>query len=59
MTTYACPGCRYEYDEARGEPHEGFPPGTSFDRIPEDLSCPDCGVRDFADFEPRDEASRS
>lgn len=52
MSTYECPGCGYRYDEAAGEPHEGFAPGTAFAAIPEDLTCPDCGVRDFADFTP-------
>jgi len=55
MATFTCPGCGYGYDEDRGEPHEGFPPGTRFEDIPEDLSCPDCGVRDFADFEAEDD----
>ena len=56
MNRYICPGCHYCYDEQAGEPHEGFPPGTLFENVPDDLSCPDCGVRDFADFEPRAEA---
>ena len=51
MSNYQCPGCGYVYQEAQGEPHEGFAPGTAFTTLPEDLSCPDCGVRDFADFE--------
>ena len=54
MSRYQCPGCGYTYDEAQGEPHEGFRPGTRFEEIPEALSCPDCGVRDFADFEAVD-----
>ena len=51
MHRYECPGCGYTYDETTGEPHEGFAPGTPYARIPDDLSCPDCGVRDFIDFE--------
>ena len=27
---YRCPGCGYIYDEARGDPHEGFAPGTAW-----------------------------
>jgi rubredoxin len=27
MMRYRCPGCGYTYDEARGDAHEGFPPG--------------------------------
>jgi len=50
MAQFQCPGCRYVYDEAKGERHEGFPPNTPWARIPEDWSCPDCAVRDKADF---------
>jgi rubredoxin len=50
MSRYRCPGCDYLYDEERGHPHEGFPPGTSWSVIPEDWVCPDCGVRDKLDF---------
>jgi rubredoxin len=52
MNVYQCPGCGYRYDETAGEPHEGLAAGTRLDEVPEDLSCPDCGVRDFVDFEP-------
>ncbi|OBB91648.1 rubredoxin [Mycobacterium sp. 852002-40037_SCH5390672] len=50
MTAYRCPGCGYTYDEAKGAPREGFRPGTSFADIPEDWCCPDCAVREKADF---------
>lgn len=47
---FHCPGCGYIYDEALGEPHEGFAPGTTWEQIPDDWFCPDCAVRDKADF---------
>lgn len=47
---FHCPGCGYIYDEALGEPHEGFAPGTRWEDIPEAWFCPDCAVRDKADF---------
>ena len=50
MTAYACPGCGYVYDEAAGDEHQGFPPGTTWDQVPDDWFCPDCGVRDKQDF---------
>lgn len=53
MTAYRCPGCDYVYDEAKGEPREGFRPGTPFADIPEDWCCPDCAVREKADFETK------
>jgi rubredoxin len=36
--------------ERRGDPHEGFPPGTRWSAIPEDWACPDCAVREKPDF---------
>ena len=47
----SCTGCGYVYDEARGDVHEGFPPGTPWSAVPDSWTCPDCGVRDKADFE--------
>jgi rubredoxin len=51
MNRYRCPGCGYVYDESVGDAHEGFAPGTPKHAIADSLSCPDCGVRDFVDFE--------
>ena len=48
---YRCPGCGHIYDEAQGDVHEGFPPGTQWSAIPEDWACPDCAVREKPDFE--------
>ena len=52
MAKYSCPECGHVYDEAVGNPREGFPPGTPFSAVPDDWTCPDCGVRDKVDFEP-------
>src|SRR3546814_8218550 len=52
MTEYKCPDCGYIYDEAKGNPHEGFAPNTTWAQIPDDWACPDCAVRDKADFIP-------
>jgi rubredoxin len=46
-TTYRkwlCITCGHIYDEALGDEHEGFPPGTLFSQIPDDWCCPDCGA---------------
>jgi rubredoxin len=51
MTAYGCPVCGYVYDETKGAPREGFPAGTPFSKIPDDWTCPDCGVREKIDFE--------
>ena len=50
MAAFRCEVCGYVYDEADGEPREGFPPGTSWDDVPDDWCCPDCGVREKVDF---------
>jgi rubredoxin len=50
MARYRCPGCGHVHDEQAGDPHEGFPPGTPWAQIPDDWACPDCAVRDKADF---------
>ncbi len=52
MSAYRCPVCDYVYDEAAGNPREGFPAGTRWADVPDDWACPDCGVRDKVDFEP-------
>ena len=52
MARFRCPNCDYVYDEATGDPREGWPPGTAFAEIDLDWPCPDCGVREQQDFEP-------
>jgi flavorubredoxin/rubredoxin len=41
---YVCPVCRYIYDPAKGDPAGGIPPGTPFDKIPDNWVCPICRV---------------
>ena len=54
---FRCPGCGYVFDERAGDPHEGFPPGTLWERVPDDWACPDCAVREKPDFVPLDQVS--
>jgi rubredoxin len=44
MEKYECIACGYIYDPAIGDPTTGIEPGTSFEDLPEDWVCPDCGV---------------
>ena len=44
MDKYTCLSCDYAYDPAIGDPEGGVAPGTSFDDIPDDWTCPECGV---------------
>jgi rubredoxin len=41
---WECVVCGFLYKEAEGLPDEGIAPGTSWDDIPDDWACPDCGV---------------
>lgn len=41
---YKCIICEYIYDESIGIPDEGIPAGTKFEDIPDDWSCPLCGI---------------
>lgn len=50
MAQFICPNCEYVYDEAKGDPREGWPAGTPFTEVDEDWTCPDCGVREQVDF---------
>lgn len=47
---YICHACGFIYDEAEGDPDGGLIAGTRFADIPEDWSCPLCGVTK-SDFE--------
>lgn len=41
---YICRICGFIYDEALGDPDSGLVPGTRFEDIPDDWTCPLCGV---------------
>ncbi len=41
---YVCEICGWIYDEAEGYPEDGIAPGTKFEDLPDDFSCPLCGV---------------
>jgi len=44
MDRYRCRTCGYVYDPALGDWENMHPPGTHFDALPENWSCPQCGV---------------
>jgi len=41
---YVCGICSWTYDEAAGDPDNGIAPGTKFEDLPADFTCPLCGV---------------
>ena len=44
MTKYICDICGYIYDSEKGDNEAGIPPNTLFTDLPEDWTCPVCGV---------------
>lgn len=53
MKKYRCTICGHIYDPLEGDPPAGIPPGTAFEDIPDDWTCPICGVTK-EDFIPYD-----
>jgi rubredoxin len=51
MKRYRCTVCNHVYDPALGDPDTGVPPGTPFENLPDDWTCPECGATK-EDFEP-------
>ena len=41
---FICNVCVYEYDEDLGDPDNGIAPGTKWQDVPDDFTCPLCGV---------------
>lgn len=48
--SWQCTVCGYIYDPAEGDPQSGVSPGTPFEELPNDWTCPICGASK-ADFE--------
>src|SRR3954454_24963552 len=48
--TYMCLICGFIYDEAAGLPDENIAPGTKWEDVPMNWTCPECGARK-EDFE--------
>ena len=51
MKKYKCLMCGYIYDPAVGDLDNGVAAGTAFEDLPDDWTCPDCGVGKD-EFEP-------
>jgi flavin reductase (DIM6/NTAB) family NADH-FMN oxidoreductase RutF len=44
MEKYVCDVCGYVYDPEHGDPDNGIKPGTSFEDLPDNWTCPICGA---------------
>ena len=58
MDKYVCTICGYVYDPEVGDDMADIPAGTSFEDLPEDWVCPECGApKDM--FDPEDQSSNN
>lgn len=44
MDKWMCKLCGYIYDPEVGDPSQGVPPGTPFEKLPPGWVCPVCGA---------------
>jgi len=44
MKRYVCVVCGYIYDPSEGDPDNNIAPGTAFEDIPDEWTCPICDV---------------
>jgi rubredoxin len=44
MEKWECSVCGYVYDPVRGDPDNGVPPETAFEKLPDSWVCPECGA---------------
>lgn len=54
MEKYQCLACGWIYDPEEGYPENGIKPGTAWEDLPDDFTCPLCGVGK-EEFEPYEE----
>lgn len=56
MAKYVCSVCGFVYDEANGIPEAGIAPGTRWEELPDDWTCPLCGA-EKSEFEKQGESN--
>ena len=44
MENYVCTVCGYVYEPEKGDPDNDIKPGTAFEDLPSDWTCPVCGA---------------
>lgn len=44
LKTWMCVNCGFVYEESAGDAATGVAPGTRWEDVPEDWTCPDCGA---------------
>ena len=56
MKKYGCDVCGYVYNEKTGDLKNDIAPGTLWEDVPEDYTCPICGVGKDMFFEESEQA---
>lgn len=41
---WVCLECHYIYDPAKGDPKNGIPAGTPWEKVPDTWRCPECKI---------------
>ena len=54
MQKWECDICGYVYDPEKGDEEHGIAPGTAFEDLPDDWTCPLCGV-DKSNFKKKED----
>jgi len=44
MDKYVCTVCGWIYEPEKGDPDNGVEPGTKWEDVPEEWTCPVCGA---------------
>ncbi|WP_243310266.1 rubredoxin [Fundidesulfovibrio agrisoli] len=44
MDKYVCNVCGYVYNPAEGDPDNNVAPGTPWEKVPDEWTCPVCGA---------------
>jgi len=44
MDKWECLVCGYIYDPELGDPDNNVEPGTTFEELPDEWACPECGA---------------
>ncbi len=52
MDKYVCSVCGYVYEPELGDPENGIAPGTAFEDLPDNWTCPICDAEKDM-FEPQ------
>ena len=47
MSIWTCPNCQHNYVSELGDPKHGVIAGTTWDNLPDDWVCPECGAPKF------------